>query len=218
MEQAQWEPLYWQIIEEFGFSPVKDEEAARLLDRLITDRKTCTVDDLRQVIREEVTVCGDAPALHDDVLKEGVSGTVIAADGATSTLLGMGIVPDIIVTDLDGNVEDQIIASAKGAMVVVHAHGDNMDALSKNVPRFPGPVMGTTQVWPFGRLHNFGGFTDGDRAVIMARHLGAARIKLLGFDFDSPRPKKGRDAGIKRRKLAWARRLIFDMEGQTSHR
>jgi hypothetical protein len=71
--------------------------------------------------------------------------------------------------------------------------------------------MGTTQSRPFGRLHNFGGFTDGDRAVLMARHLGAP-TRLLGFDFDTPRLKEGRDVEVKKRKLAWARRLICDTD------
>ena len=52
-------------------------------------------------------------------------------------------------------------------------------------------------------LYNFGGFTDGDRCVFLAKELGAASIKLVGFDFEdeSVTPRK-------RKKLAWAKRLI----------
>jgi len=52
-------------------------------------------------------------------------------------------------------------------------------------------------------VYNFGGFTDGDRCVFLAKALGAAEIKLVGFDYDdeSVTPRK-------RKKLAWAKRLI----------
>ena len=93
---------------------------------------------------------------------------------------------------------------------MIHAHGDNIEALKRYVPLFSGKVMGTTQVRPFGLLHNFGGFTDGDRAVLMARHFSATDIRLIGFNFEEPRPKEGREIGTKRKKLSWARRLIYD--------
>ena len=32
-------------------------------------------------------------------------------------------------------------------------------------------------------VYNFGGFTDGDRAVFLAEELGAKKIFLIGFDF-----------------------------------
>jgi len=63
--------------------------------------------------------------------------------------------------------------------------------------------MGTAQCRPPPGLYNFGGFTDGDRCVFLAQELGAAKIKLVGFDYEdesvTPRKKK---------KLAWAKRLI----------
>lgn len=211
MDFEEWEPLYERILDEFGFSRQADEGAARLLDSLLTKKDTYSLELLRRKLANSVTVCGDAPGLEDELRSADLSGVVIAADGATSALLHhAGRVPDIIVTDLDGDVADQISANAQGAVIIVHAHGDNMSALRRYVPRFQGKVMGTTQSRPFGRLHNFGGFTDGDRAVLMARHLGATRITLLGFDFETPRSKEGRDAAVKQKKLAWARRLIFN--------
>jgi len=70
-------------------------------------------------------------------------------------------------------------------------------------PPVRGPVVGTTQARPLQHVHNFGGFTDGDRAVFAAQSLGAASITLLGFDLDDTRVDP-----IKRAKLAWARRLL----------
>ncbi|MFA5860490.1 MAG: hypothetical protein WDA16_02220, partial [Candidatus Thermoplasmatota archaeon] len=71
-----------------------------------------------------------------------------------------------------------------------------------------GPVRGSTQAAPTGRVQNWGGFTDGDRACCLAVALGATRLTLAGFDFDEPAPKPGRDPAVKARKLAWARRII----------
>jgi hypothetical protein len=44
-------------------------------------------------------------------------------------------------------------------------------------------VLGTTQAQPAGNLYNFGGFTDGDRALFLAVALGASEITLAGMDF-----------------------------------
>ena len=86
--------------------------------------------------------------------------------------------------------------------MVVHAHGDNLDALNRYVPKLE-KIIGTVQCRPPSGLYNFGGFTDGDRCVFLAQELCATSIKLVGFDFD--------DEGVtprKKRKLAWAKRLI----------
>ena len=78
-----------------------------------------------------------------------------------------------------------------------------MSALRRYVPRFPGKVMGTTQSRPFGRLHNFGGFTDGDRAVFAADDLGAASVRIIGFDLSDRNVDP-----VKRGKLFWAGELL----------
>jgi uncharacterized Rossmann fold enzyme len=116
--------------------------------------------------------------------------------------------PVAIVTDLDGDVALQVALSAIDVPLVVHAHGDNRAAVAEHVPVLPGPVLGTTQAEPRGRVRNFGGFTDGDRAACLAVAMGATSLALAGFDFDAPSAKPGRDASVKARKLAWARRII----------
>jgi uncharacterized Rossmann fold enzyme len=212
MDFPEWEPHYLRIVREFGFSVEEDERAARLLHALGGDKVQCRPACLTRRIGREVTVVGDGPNLESELGREPLQGTVIAADGATSTLLhSRGKVPDIIVTDLDGEVADQISASAQGAVVVVLAHGDNIAALERYVPWFTGTITLTTQARPFDDVYNFGGFTDGDRAVMLARHFGAQKIRLLGFDLENPRPKKGRDIEVKRRKLEEARKLIFEL-------
>ena len=46
-----------------------------------------------------------------------------------------------------------------------------------------GVIQLPTQTKPVGRVHNFGGFTDGDRCVFLANHFKAKKIILLGMDF-----------------------------------
>ena len=203
MQFATWEPIYLAILDDFGFSMSGDEDAAKLLSELLSGLENCLSTADARVRGRRVVVFGNAPSLDrelDDLqVKDGV---FLAADGATAVLLRRGILPDIIVTDLDGSFPDILKANREGSITVVHAHGDNLDALSRYVPLLEG-VIGTAQCRPPEGLYNFGGFTDGDRCVFLAKELGAASIKLVGFDYedDSVTPRK-------RRKLAWAKRLI----------
>jgi uncharacterized Rossmann fold enzyme len=212
MDFQEWEPHYLRIVREYGFSVQEDERAARRLHELGRHKAQCGLECLRRKIGPDVTVIGDGPSLESELIRGPLNGTVIAADGATSTLIhSAGRIPDLIVTDLDGDVPDQLSASAQGVVAVILAHGDNIPELERFVPWFSGPITMTTQARPFDGVHNFGGFTDGDRAVMLARHFGAKTIRLLGFEFGSPRPKKGKDIEIKRRKLAEARRIIWEL-------
>lgn len=135
----------------------------------------------------------------------------IACDGATRAVMEGGIVPMVIVTDLDGEVEFQLDAARKGAILVVHAHGDNKEALKKWLPLMEGKVIPTCQCGPRGDVKNFGGFTDGDRAVFLAEALGARTAVLVGFDFNTVGEKPGNasfNKAVKGRKLVWASLLI----------
>ena len=204
-----WEPIYQQILEDFGFSRKEDEEAGQQLSDLLKGYGS-QISAAREIVSgRQAMVCGNAPILFRELARRAERGemlskdaAILAADGATEVLLKNGIVPDIVVTDLDGPFAAILEANQKGAILAVHAHGDNMDALSRYVPQLK-RIIGTVQCRPLPGLYNFGGFTDGDRSVFLARELGASGIDLLGFDFDdnsvTPRKKK---------KLAWAKRLI----------
>jgi hypothetical protein len=203
MQFATWEPIYLAILDDFGFSMSGDEDAAKLLAELLSGREDWLSTADARVRGQSVVVFGNAPTLDRELDElQGTDAVFLAADGATAVLLRRGILPDIIVTDLDGSFPDILKANREGSIAVVHAHGDNLDALSRYVPQLEG-VIGTAQCRPPEGLYNFGGFTDGDRSVFLAKELGAASIKLVGFDYedDSVTPRK-------RRKLAWAKRLI----------
>jgi len=207
-----WLQIYRSICEEFGYDEELDRESAFLLSGLLKGRPS-TDAVLRGIeVPAKVLVCGDSESLSDELEVIEQHDFVAAADRAASVLAERGMVPDMIVTDLDGAIEDQVAANDAGSVVFVHAHGDNMPALREFVPEFRGPVVGTCQCAPVGGLHNAGGFTDGDRAVCICHELGARTVTLAGFDFEAPRPKAGRDPTMKKNKLAWARKILTQLE------
>ncbi|MBQ3684120.1 MAG: DUF115 domain-containing protein [Methanomicrobium sp.] len=202
MKFEEWEPHYKNILDFFGFDRTGDEDAA-VLARSLTDKDDIAV--LKDAVcGKKVTVCGNAPSLLEDmrlgrrIRRAGTesgkgeacsapspSGEVIfAADAAADRLFAKGIRPDIVSTDLDGCEDSFLEMNRAGTIMVVHAHGDNMPLLKSWIPRLEGPLVLTTQSRPIERVYNFGGFTDGDRAVFAADELGAAEITLAGFDLD----------------------------------
>ncbi|KKH96292.1 hypothetical protein EO95_16130 [Methanosarcina sp. 1.H.T.1A.1] len=208
MDFAAWEPIYERILKDFGFDRTGDEEAARLLSQKLTEKNTASLSEIKDTVSgKPLLVCGNAPGLRNELLKLDLSSFVIvAADGAAAVLMDMGRVPEVICTDLDGNseadIEKEILACTRGSIVLIHAHGDNMDKLEKYVPRFR-RFIATTQARPLDNVYNFGGFSDGDRCVFVAREFGAKSIRLAGFDFEDPSVNP-----IKKKKLNWAKELI----------
>ena len=201
MEFSAWEPHYREILAYFGFSREDDEKAAALL-AAFADR-----DDLPALMRlvksRDVVVCGNAPGLARELSRIPKGSVVFAADAAADVLYSHGIRPDAVFTDLDGATDLLIEMNREGTIAVVHAHGDNIPLLEHWVKRLPGPLVATTQSTPFGHVYNFGGFSDGDRAVFTADALGAKTITLVGFDLDD------RDVDpVKRGKLFWAKKLL----------
>lgn len=163
-------------------------------------------DPLTNLITGKVAVIfGPADIRDTAVLEYAVK---IAAGSGLPNMLAVGIRPDIIVTDLDGDIELLSELNEKGAVIVVQAHGDNIDIMKVVVPKFIGPVLGTTQVEEVRGLMNFGGYTDGDRAVFLAMYHGAKEVILKGFDFDKPVEKAGANPEVKLKKLVYAKELI----------
>jgi len=184
LDWSLWEPWYIWIASALGLSVPEDYEASRILDSLIGDR-VVDVGDLKRIVEGKlVLIVGAGPSIEDGLSKAlDYVDTLVAADGASSKLLELGVVPDIIVTDLDGDLNNIYESWRRGSHVVVHAHGDNISALKAHVQKFSSRLIGTTQVKPIGCLHNFGGFTDGDRAVFMCMELGCKAVLMVGMDF-----------------------------------
>lgn len=195
MRIEQWLEIYEEILKDFGFSREKDEESARLIAEL-GKGKLLESSVLECIRGKEVAVVGGA--YENEKIEEEF---VITAGKAIEKV---SLVPSIHVTDLEEPLEKILELEKRGCILVIHAHGDNVDRIREVVPRLRGFVA-TTQSKPFGRVYNFGGFTDGDRAVLIAKNFGAKKIVLYGFDFE-------RAEGIKLKKLRWARRIL-EIEG-----
>ncbi len=207
MQFRDWEPVYEQILQDFGYSREKDEEAARELAVLASDKSQCDDVCLTGLFGKCATIIA-GPSSSGKRLSELTKGTTLSVGIGTAILLGEGIVPDLVVTDLDGDVATDLRANEMGAVLVVHAHGDNIPTLRKYVKSIIGRTVLTTQSTPFDRIRDFGGFTDGDRAIAIAVHFGARNLKLIGFDLHHPRPKDGSSLRTKARKLRWAELII----------
>ncbi len=217
MQYERWAPFYEQIRAEFGFPFEREELAASRLEALLAPaQRSEPLGRLsaRLAGRESIVVGGAPDSGPPPVWRLPASGpapAIVAADQATAVCLAGGLVPDVVVTDLDGPVPAEIAANQRGSLVVVHAHGDNVPALERWIPEFPRELAGSWAGPPRPSLFNVGGFTDGDRAAYLAEALGATRILLWGFDFGRV-DEEGPSAARKLSKLAWARRLLRELE------
>ncbi len=200
MDLDEWLPIYEEIVTTLGLSKEADEKATYLLHGSLQSNER--IDDPVETIRElsrsikgsTCFVFGTSMDLEREIEMvlshipiDDERTVIIAADGATSVLLLNGVIPDVIVTDLDGGVKDQIECTSKGSFMIIHAHGDNVQVVKRTISDLSGKVIQSTQVDPgdMTGVINFGGFTDGDRAVHIASSLGAGKIVLVGFDLET---------------------------------
>ena len=207
-----WGERYLLILKELGYSQKKDRESAIILDSIL--KKTNTTGKILKLIEgKTVFVIGSGPSLSNAIpkLKKLKKSIKIAADSSLKPLVDNGIIPDIVVTDLDGD-ENTIKKIAKTKSIfIIHAHGDNIEKLElvKKIRN----CIGTTQSNPFNKIQNFGGFTDGDRGVFLANYFGAKKIILFGMDFGNRIGKfsntKNSDRKMKLKKLEIGENLLI---------
>jgi hypothetical protein len=205
-----WKKWYSNILKEFKYDEKKDKESAIILNSIL--KRSNINDEIVSLIKNEtVFVIGSGPSLSTAIpkLKNLKKSIKIAADSSVKPLVDNGIIPDIVITDLDGDW-NSLEKIATKSIFVVHAHGDNINKLkfSKKFKK----CIGTTQSKPFSKIQNFGGFTDGDRGVFLANHFGAKKIILFGMDFGERIGKysntKKSERGIKLMKLNKGRLLL----------
>ncbi len=211
MNFAEWEPVYREILADFGFDRSEDERARDELTGFVGSFDTSRLGTIEDAT---VAVAGAGPSLSEEIDRTAEADCVIAASTAADRLLAAGVEPDLLVTDLDKNPETARELTQRGIPVAVHAHGDNIPAIREWLPRFDTDhVLATTQAASAGPVRNFGGFTDGDRGAFLADHFGASRFRFPGWDFDDPSvgPEK-------RRKLRWAEHLLYWLEHRRGER
>ncbi|MCX6695107.1 MAG: DUF115 domain-containing protein, partial [Candidatus Altiarchaeota archaeon] len=208
---------YLRIAERLGLDVGEDRRARDVLDGMLESRDWGIVDCV--IGGRDVIIFGGGPSLKEDIKKwkNMVNGMVkVACDGAAKALIEDGIIADVVVTDLDGDRRSLLISSGLGSILVVHAHGDNTSRLKSIVPKLAGVVYGTTQAEPTEKMRNFGGFTDGDRAVCLAERFKPNRIFLAGMDFgveigEYSGAAKNKSKNRKLQKLAIGKKLVEDL-------
>lgn len=223
----EWIEIYRKICEKLGIDQQTDENHVKRVNSLLPENYTGNkqLNEIISLGRQKDFQClvfGAAPILEDQFLKliknqfkfENV--ITIAADGVTKLFREYKLFPDIIVTDLDGIVEYRDKIHLWPSYFVIHIHGDNEQLLNKFWKYIPFErTIFTTQTEETGKIVNFGGFTDGDRAVSFAISLGFTSILLIGFEFDKLPGKysKGdkwteKKLNLKKKKLKIAEELI----------
>ncbi len=223
-----WDKWYSQICQDFNFSKKEDLESAIVLNNLMKKKSKFNIEDIDVATRVIIFGAGPSLKLHIDYIKNNFDlddYTLIASDGASTALLEECIIPDIIVTDLDGKMSDIIKANNEKSVLFVHAHGDNIEKIKEYVPKLK-RVIPTCQCKKFGLLENFGGFTDGDRAVHIAFYaLKINDITLAGMDFKDivtrySRPENKDEFSyaddFKKMKLDYAEKLIDSLKKENS--
>jgi len=206
-----WETKFKEIRKEFGYSEKDDLISAKKLNSLLK-RKNSKKEFQKRIHGKTVFIIGAGPSLTKSLkyIKKSKNITKIVADGAVRALLEKNIKPDILVTDLDGDLESIKKIGKSKIPIVVHAHGNNFDKL-EIVKEFSN-VTGTTQTKKIGKLENFGGFTDGDRCVFLAEYFNAKKIVLIGMDFGQRIGKYSKhrivNRKVKIKKLKFGKRII----------
>lgn len=206
-----WQKKYQEILNEFGYDRSEEIRSANILNSLLKTRFDLNILG-KKIKNKTVFVVGAGPSLGLSLqyIKKFRNFTKIVADGATQVLIENKIIPDIVVTDLDGNMEYLKKASDLKSIMIVHAHGDNINRLPHAVSfKY---CLGTTEDKSFGKIRNFGGFTDGDRCVFLANHFGASKIILIGMDFGTHIGKYSKtgtyDKSLKLKKLRKGKLLL----------
>ena len=176
-----------------------------------------TLDDICQILTSSKRVLIVGAAAQKEALEK-ISledACIIAADGSVGALEDYQKLV-CTVSDLDGGAHIDSAAS-KGQRFIIHAHGDNHNrwenilAKWSDLPEPPELVLSHQTNETFSGMKNFGGFTDGDRALCFAIWAGVKiqNIELIGFSTD----KIGEWSGVtnkqkKLKKLLWMEKIV----------
>ena len=99
-----WKKKYSDILKEFKYSEKKDNESAIILNSIL--KKSNVNEKISNLIKDKsVLVIGSGPSLSTAIpeLVKNKKSIKIAADSSIKLLLENGIIPEIIITDLDGD-------------------------------------------------------------------------------------------------------------------
>ena len=206
-----WKTQFNEIRKEFGYLEKDDLISVKKLDSILKDKNS--KNQLQKIIKgKTVFIIGAGPSLTKSLkhIKNSENVVKIVADGAVKALIEKNIKPDILVTDFDGDLESIEKIGKTKIPIIVHAHGDNFEKLE--IVKKLKNVVGSTQTRKFGKIENFGGFTDGDRCVFLAEYFDARKIVLIGMDFGQKIGKYSKqriaDRKTKIKKLKFGKRIV----------
>lgn len=201
--------LYFRLVEKsMGYNRSREAEAAEsasrvgdydavcnflswAFDRLARSR-VCIIGPLYDGGRYELESC-DVVMGVEQVYLSGVRCNVVSGD--------MDVTYGLI---LEGGVLERFR--------IVHVHGDNYTRVVNEARRYGRDVIFTSQAYCFWPVLGIGGFTDGDRLVLLAMGFKAREIRLFGFDFLAPRciGKAYCDRKSKSMKLELSKKLLVE--------
>lgn len=194
MDWSSWEPFYKKLAIELNLNIEQDYKAAdefkNIVMKINQNGYRKNLEKLKKKKSDYVWIFGAGPSLDHDfsifVAYSTPKDLIVGVDGACLFLLQHKIYPDIIFSDLDGSLEAIETCLQHGSILILHAHGDNSKIVQQFSPKLlPNNFIPTIQTKPDEPfLYNFGGFTDGDRAIsaILTWFL-SVKVLLLGFTF-----------------------------------
>ena len=201
-----WWDFQDQINTQFNFSRTREEVATRMLTNFNFSKSAISA-----YFRDRDLVLIGAAINQSFSIP---NSSLIVADGALRACLQRDIIPELIISDLDGYIPDIIWATQHGSKIIIHAHGDNISRVHQYSAKLNPICM--TSTYPSDGTFCWGGFTDGDRATMMSLSLGCASIKLLGFDFNKVGSFSGEYSPRKMEKLVWAQRIINECKRRSN--
>ncbi|MAT48787.1 MAG: hypothetical protein CMA27_03035 [Euryarchaeota archaeon] len=189
-----------------------DESQINHLNELIKDIKTI----------ENFVVIG-ANVTREEIMTLSNNSSLIVADGAIGALLELkeDLLENIICLVSDGDGLPYISNRKIGNLrILLHAHGHAKENL-KNILEIwnkwsPAPriIISHQILKRKDPAVNFGGFSDGDRAVCMLHACGinAEKIQLIGFNSNKIGPWTGiSNINKKMKKLEWMKNILEDL-------
>ncbi|MDI6729936.1 MAG: DUF115 domain-containing protein [Candidatus Altarchaeum sp.] len=213
--------LYKDIVRILNLYEEKDMTSAKILSKISCGMQKQILDlkhIKKKIVGKNIMIFGAGPSLIPDLeqlmkLKNFDLFIKICADGATKALIEQKIIPDFVVSDLDGDTGAIKKANEKETILLIHAHGNNIEAIKKYVPKFKNLILTTQTNLKLKNLHNFGGFTDGDRSVFFALKFKPKVVILVGMDFGNKigeysKKISGEKAKFKLKKLKIGKKLI----------
>lgn len=224
---------YNKILNLFQFSESDDISARDLLFSYRKDSDPLNlVNNIKKTISsKQILFFGAGPNLcrHLTQIIKGIKKNrnkffLVAADGSANALRIYNILPDIIISDLDGiSYSEFQYFNHNNVIILIHGHGDNISKIKEYSETIQNGknIICTTQNQSKYPIINPGGFTDGDRGIYFLHHIAPPQnvFWLFGYDFSGsigPFSKQGlaipkKMSDIKAKKMKIAKELILDI-------